>query len=137
MLLPPDKHHLRELSGRRVSGKAQTQRDDAIGLQRPRRAEVFALPSPVIAYARERASSGSRIAFHQSPSGDMGATLSNCRLNNAERRTRSAKREPYATRPWQFLYFFPLPQGQGSLRPTVTVFCRTLGITNSNSLSPF
>ena len=25
----------------------------------------------------------------------------------------------YAERPWQFLYFFPLPQGQGSLRPTV------------------
>src|SRR5256885_16903002 len=24
----------------------------------------------------------------------------------------------YATRPQQFLYFFPLPQGQGSLRPT-------------------
>src|SRR6185437_7242926 len=31
--------------------------------------------------------------------------------------------------PWQFLYFFPLPQGQGSFRPilfstlTVMVFC--------------
>ena len=25
----------------------------------------------------------------------------------------------YASRPWQFLNFLPLPQGQGSLRPTV------------------
>ena len=25
----------------------------------------------------------------------------------------------YATRPQQFLYFLPLPQGQGSLRPTL------------------
>src|SRR5262249_6895685 len=25
----------------------------------------------------------------------------------------------YATRPQQFLYFFPLPQGHGSLRPTL------------------
>ena len=25
----------------------------------------------------------------------------------------------HALRPWQFLYFSPLPQGHGSLRPTV------------------
>ena len=25
----------------------------------------------------------------------------------------------YASFPWQFLYFLPLPQGQGSLRPTL------------------
>ena len=24
----------------------------------------------------------------------------------------------YSALPWQFLYFFPLPQGHGSLRPT-------------------
>ncbi len=24
--------------------------------------------------------------------------------------------------PWHFLYFFPLPQGQGSLRPTLSSF---------------
>lgn len=30
------------------------------------------------------------------------------------------KRLPaYRLRPWQFLYFRPLPHGQGSLRPTV------------------
>ena len=37
----------------------------------------------------------------------------------------------FSKRPWQFLYFLPLPQGQGSLRPTffstrmgwVTCFC--------------
>ena len=28
---------------------------------------------------------------------------------------------PYA--PWHFLYFFPLPQGQGSLRPTLSSLC--------------
>ena len=28
--------------------------------------------------------------------------------------------------PQQFLYFFPLPQGQGSLRPTWTVFTKIL-----------
>jgi hypothetical protein len=27
-------------------------------------------------------------------------------------------RKPYAVRPQQFLNFFPLPQGHGSLRPT-------------------
>ena len=25
--------------------------------------------------------------------------------------------------PWHFLYFFPLPQGQGSLRPTLSSLC--------------
>ena len=33
-------------------------------------------------------------------------------------------KELYATRPWQFLYFLPLPHGQGSFLPTVAVFCR-------------
>src|ERR1700682_452070 len=31
----------------------------------------------------------------------------------------------YATRPQQFLYFFPLPQGHGSLRPTFGMLRRT------------
>ena len=32
---------------------------------------------------------------------------------------------PAFSRPWQFLYFFPLPQGQGSLRPTFWPCTRT------------
>src|SRR6185312_15080192 len=40
------------------------------------------------------------------------------------------RREPeddyvVATSPWHFLYFFPLPQGQGSLRPTLGSLRRT------------
>src|SRR5438874_11232633 len=31
----------------------------------------------------------------------------------------------YAVRPQQFLYFFPLPQGHGSLRPTFGIERRT------------
>ena len=27
----------------------------------------------------------------------------------------------YATAPWHFLYFLPLPQGQGALRPTLSL----------------
>ena len=33
--------------------------------------------------------------------------------------------------PWHFLYFFPLPQGQGSLRPTLGSSRRTVLITSS------
>ena len=32
---------------------------------------------------------------------------------------RPSSAEPSHT-PWHFLYFFPLPQGQGSLRPTLS-----------------
>jgi len=32
----------------------------------------------------------------------------------------------YLFLPQQFLYFLPLPQGQGSLRPTWTVFTKIL-----------
>jgi len=35
--------------------------------------------------------------------------------------------------PWHFLYFFPLPQGQGSLRPTLSSFRWTVcGATGSS-----
>ena len=36
------------------------------------------------------------------------------------------KMMPYLFLPQQFLYFLPLPQGQGSLRPTWTVFTKIL-----------
>jgi len=42
----------------------------------------------------------------------------------------------YASLPQQFLYFFPLPHGQGSLRPTFGASLRATGMTNSSS-SPF
>src|ERR1700744_3520380 len=32
---------------------------------------------------------------------------------------RHQRRKPYAYLPWQCLYFFPEPQGQSSLRPTL------------------
>jgi hypothetical protein len=35
---------------------------------------------------------------------------------------RPSSAEPLYT-PWHFLYFFPLPQGQGSLRPTLSSLC--------------
>src|SRR5882672_10468992 len=38
---------------------------------------------------------------------------------------------PHAAAPWHFLYFFPLPQGQGSLRPTFGSSRRTVLITSS------
>src|SRR5678810_251114 len=38
---------------------------------------------------------------------------------NRQRWTRD-KRGDLAYAPWHFLYFFPLPQGQGSLRPTLS-----------------
>lgn len=41
-----------------------------------------------------------------------------------------------AVRPQQFLYFFPLPQMQGSFRPIFGVSLRCAGITSSSS-SPF
>src|SRR5262249_23243630 len=44
---------------------------------------------------------------------------------------------PYATRPWQCLNFLPLPQGQGSFRPTVATLGRAVGSMNSTSSSPF
>ena len=34
---------------------------------------------------------------------------------------RPSSAEPFHA-PWHFLYFFPLPQGQGSLRPTLSLF---------------
>src|ERR671931_959271 len=37
----------------------------------------------------------------------------------------------YATRPQQFLYFFPLPHGHGSLRPTFGSSRRTVFTTSS------
>src|SRR5437762_11618910 len=37
----------------------------------------------------------------------------------------------YAVRPQQFLYFFPLPHGHGSLRPTFGSSRRTVLITSS------
>src|SRR5881392_3455289 len=46
----------------------------------------------------------------------------------------------YATRPQQFLYFFPLPQGHGSLRPTFGISRRTgasSSFTSAPSPSPF
>src|SRR6202043_1485594 len=42
----------------------------------------------------------------------------------------------HACLPQQFLYFFPLPHGQGSLRPTFGASLRVVGITSSSS-SPF
>lgn len=39
------------------------------------------------------------------------------RLNQTCRRNRFGRTRRYA--PWHFLYFLPLPQGQGSLRPTL------------------
>src|SRR5438270_13734811 len=42
----------------------------------------------------------------------------------------------YATRPQQFLYFFPLPQGQGSLRPTFGNSRRTGARSSFISPSP-
>src|SRR5689334_25387198 len=32
----------------------------------------------------------------------------------------------HAAAPWHFLYFFPLPHGHGSLRPTFGPSCRTV-----------
>ena len=43
----------------------------------------------------------------------------NGQINAWERERRS---ESLYT-PWHFLYFFPLPQGQGSLRPTLSSLC--------------
>ena len=40
--------------------------------------------------------------------------------------TRIEKMPSYLFLPQQFLYFLPLPQGQGSLRPTWTVFTKIL-----------
>ena len=34
---------------------------------------------------------------------------------------------PYFSAPWHFLYFLPLPQGQGSLRPTFLPVRRCVG----------
>src|SRR6266568_7589634 len=42
----------------------------------------------------------------------------------------------YATRPQQFLYFFPLPHGQGSLRPTFGNSRRTGARSSFISPSP-
>src|SRR6266542_2592912 len=46
--------------------------------------------------------------------------LSSQRFRDFARNERLRRRGPavYATRPQQFLYFFPLPHGHGSLRPT-------------------
>src|SRR5438477_8365525 len=41
----------------------------------------------------------------------------------------------YATRPQQFLYFFPLPQGHGSLRPTFGIE-RRMGRSIETSSAP-
>ena len=42
----------------------------------------------------------------------------------------------YATpRPWQFLYFLPLPQGHGSLRPTLGWACTGAGLLFSAVLA--
>src|SRR5215472_3594874 len=41
----------------------------------------------------------------------------------------------YATRPQQFLYFFPLPQGHGSLRPTFGIE-RRIGKSIDTSPAP-
>jgi hypothetical protein len=37
-----------------------------------------------------------------------------------------ADRFPIPHAPWHFLNFFPLPQGQGSLRPTLSYWCFTV-----------
>src|SRR5580693_9465433 len=37
----------------------------------------------------------------------------------------------YASTPWHFLYFFPLPHGQGSLRPTFSPVLRCAGLLAS------
>ena len=46
--------------------------------------------------------------------------------NGAPVNTFLEKMLPYLFLPQQFLYFLPLPQGQGSLRPTWTVFTKIL-----------
>src|SRR5690242_12694821 len=43
--------------------------------------------------------------------------------------------KPNAQTPWHFLYFFPLPHGQGSFRPTLSVVRRT-GVCGFASSSP-
>jgi hypothetical protein len=45
----------------------------------------------------------------------------------------SPRQYVYAVRPQQFLYFLPLPHGQGSFRPTLGLTLRTEGITSCSS----
>jgi len=50
---------------------------------------------------------------------DEGGTEAGRRAWMARRPVVNGPRTPgQRARPWQFLYFFSLPQGQGSLRPT-------------------
>ncbi len=54
------------------------------------------------------------------------------RLNRADRQNLSGRTCRYA--PWHFLYFLPLPQGQGSLRPTLaSVRCTGAGAAADSS----
>ena len=50
-----------------------------------------------------------------------------------ERRRASPQRPHHqlTDAPWHFLYFFPLPHGHGSLRPTFAPSCRTVLMTSS------
>src|ERR1700676_1869841 len=59
-----------------------------------------------------------------------------CSAAHLESIRHSAAPVSQAVRPQQFLYFLPLPQGHGSLRPTFGASRRAAGMTSSSS-SPF